>query len=84
MDPKSGSPNEQMFSINPQNSAPVSFLFSLNINKGPCLLEWPSPKRQEKTDAAVVVEKRRLLCAVGVVVNWCSHSGRQYGGSSKN
>ena len=29
-------------------------------------------------------EKRKPLCTVGVSVNWCSHYGEQYGGSSRN
>lgn len=28
------------------------------VNEGPCLLEWPSPKRQEVTNTAADVEKR--------------------------
>ena len=31
-----------------------------------------------------VVEKRQDLCTVGGNVNWCSHYGKQYGGSSKS
>ena len=30
------------------------------------------------------VERREHLCTVGGDVNWCSHSGEQYGSSSKN
>ena len=30
------------------------------------------------------VEKRETLCTVGGSVNWWSHYGKQYGGSSKN
>ena len=30
------------------------------------------------------VEKREPLCTVGGNVNWCSHYGKQYEGSSKN
>ena len=29
-------------------------------------------------------EKKELLCPVGRNVNWYSHCGKQYGGSSKN
>ena len=29
------------------------------------------------------MEKRELSCTVGGNVNWCSHYGEQYGGSSK-
>ena len=30
------------------------------------------------------VEKKKLSYTVGGNVNWCSHYGKQYGGSSKN
>ena len=30
------------------------------------------------------VEKGKLLCTVGENVNWLSHHGKQYGGSSKH
>ena len=30
------------------------------------------------------MEKRELLCTIGGNVNWYSHSGKQYGGFSKN
>ena len=30
------------------------------------------------------MEKRELLCTAGGNVNWYSHYGKQYGGSSKN
>ena len=36
------------------------------------------------TDAGEDVEKEDLFCTVGGNANWCSHSGKQYGGSSKN
>ena len=29
-------------------------------------------------------KKREPLCTVGGNANWCSHYGKQYGGSSKN
>ena len=29
------------------------------------------------------MEKREHLCTVGENVNWCSHYGKHYGGSSK-
>ena len=48
------------------------------------LLEWLLPKKQVITSAGKYVEKRELLYTVGRNVNWCSHYGKQYGGSSKN
>ena len=30
------------------------------------------------------MEKKEPSCTVGGNANWCSHSGKQYGGSSKN
>ena len=41
-------------------------------------------KNQEITSFGKNVEKRELLCTVDGTVNWCSHHGKQYGGSSKN
>ena len=41
-------------------------------------------KRQEITGAGKDVEIREALCTVGGTVNWWSHCGKQYGGSSKN
>ena len=29
------------------------------------------------------VKKRKPFCNVGGTINWCSHGGKQYGGSSK-
>ena len=43
------------------------------------LLEWPSSKRQNITNAGEDVEKREPLCTVGGNVNWYSHCGEQYG-----
>ena len=40
-------------------------------------------KRQEITSVGKDVEKREPLCTVGGT-NWCSHYGKQYGGSSKS
>ena len=48
------------------------------------LLERPSSKRQEITNAGEDGERRELLYTVGVIINWCSHYGEQYAGSSKN
>ena len=39
---------------------------------------------QEKTDVGKDVEKGQPLCSAGGNAIWCSHSGDQYGGSSKN
>jgi len=41
-------------------------------------------KRQEIISVDKDVEKRKHLCTVGGDVNWCSHYGKQYEGSSKN
>ena len=30
------------------------------------------------------VEKRELFCTVGMIINWCSHYGKQHRDSSKN
>ena len=46
--------------------------------------EWPKRTNQETVDAGEYVEKRRPSCTVGGNVNWCSHSRKQCGGSSKN
>ena len=40
-------------------------------------------KRQQITSVRKSVDKRDPLCTVGNV-NWCSHCGKQFGGSSKN
>ena len=39
---------------------------------------------QATTDVGEDVEKEDLFCIVGGNASWCSHSGKQYGGSSKN
>ena len=39
---------------------------------------------QATTDVGEDVEKEDLFCIVGGNVGWCSHSGKQSGGSSKN
>ena len=41
-------------------------------------------KRQEITIVGEDVEKRENLCSFGRNVNWYSHCGKQYGGSSKD
>ena len=38
---------------------------------------------QATTDIGEDAEKEDLLCTTGGNANWCSHSGKQYGGSSK-
>ena len=46
--------------------------------------EWPKWTNQDTIDAGEDVEKREPSCTVGGNANWCSRSGRQCGGSSKN
>ena len=41
-------------------------------------------KKPTKTNVGEKVAKREPLYTVGGNVNWCSHYGKQYGGSSKN
>ena len=41
-------------------------------------------KGQKIINAGVDVEKREHLCTVGGIVTWCSHYGKQCGGSSRN
>ena len=36
------------------------------------------------TDVGKDVEKEDLFCTAGRNANWCSHCGKQYGGSSKS
>ena len=48
------------------------------------LSEWLTLTTQETTDVGEDVEKEDLFCIVGGNASWCSHSGKQYGGSSKN
>ena len=45
--------------------------------------EWPSTKSLQITSAGEAVEKREPVYTVGGNVNWCSHYGEQYRGSSK-
>ena len=45
---------------------------------------WPPLKSLQITNAGKGVEKREPSSTVGGNVNWCSHYGEQYGGSSKN
>ena len=39
---------------------------------------------QATTDIGEDAEKENLFCVVGGNASWCGHSGKQYGGSSKN
>ena len=41
-------------------------------------------KTQETTGMGKGAEKGEPPCPVGGNANWCSHSGEQYGGSSKS
>ena len=41
-------------------------------------------KKKQETNTGEDMEKRELWGTTGWNVNWCSHYGRQYGGSSKN
>ena len=47
------------------------------------MLAWLSSRRQE-ISVGEDVEKKEPLYTVGGNVNWFSHCGKQYGGSSKN
>ena len=40
--------------------------------------------KEQVTSVGKDVEKREPSCTVGGIANWCSHCGKQYGGSSKN
>ena len=46
--------------------------------------EWPSLISTQITNAGKGVEKREPSYIVGMNVNWYSHYGKQYGGSSEN
>ena len=46
--------------------------------------EWRSLISPQKINAGEGVEKREPSYTVGGNVNWCSHYGKQYGGSLKN
>ena len=50
----------------------------------PHLSEWLKLTAQETTGVGEDVEKKESSCTVGGNANLCSHSGKQYGGSSKN
>ena len=48
------------------------------------LSEWLKSTAQQTTGVGEDVEKEEPSCTVGRNANWCSHSGQQYGGSSKS
>ncbi|CAD7680114.1 unnamed protein product [Nyctereutes procyonoides] len=54
-----------------------------NLYWGGTCLEWGKLTRQETTNVGEDAEKREPSCTVGGNVNWCSHSGKLCGGSSK-
>ena len=43
--------------------------------------QWPSSKRLQIINAGEGVEKKEPSYTAGGNVNWCSHYGKQYGGS---
>jgi len=47
-------------------------------------VRWLKSTTQETTGVAEVVKKEESSCTVGGNANWCSHSGKQHGGSSKS
>ena len=57
-------------------------LYQLRYQGRP-LLEWPSSKSLQVTNIGKDVEARKPVYTVGGNVNWYSHYGKQYGGSSK-
>ena len=48
------------------------------------LSEWLTLTIQATTDVGEDAEKEDPFCTAGGNASWCSHSGKQYGGSSKN
>ena len=46
--------------------------------------EWLKSTVQKTTGAGEDVEKGESSCTVGGNANWCSHSGKEYGSSSKS
>ena len=46
--------------------------------------KWLKSTTQETTDVGKDVEKKEPLCTAGRNANWCSHCGKQYGGSSRS
>ena len=55
------------------------FINTININPS----EWPSVKSLQIINAGQAVQKREPSYSTGGNVNWYSHYGKQYGGSSK-
>ena len=55
-----------------------------NPNETSHLSEWLTLTTQATTDVGEDVEKEDLFCIIGGNISWCSYSGKQYGGSSKN
>ena len=49
-----------------------------------CWSEWLKGTNEETIDAGEDVEKQEPSCTAGGDANWCSHSGKQCGGPSKN
>ena len=50
----------------------------------PVNVEWLTLTTQATTDVGEDAEKEDLFCTAGGNANWCSHSGKQDGVSSKN
>ena len=46
--------------------------------------EWLTLTTQATTEVGEDAERQDLFSTAGGNANWCSHSGKQYGGSSKN
>ena len=47
-------------------------------------VEKENQTTQATTDVGEDAEKEEPFCTAGRNANWCSHSGKQYGASSKN
>ena len=47
-------------------------------------VRWLESKRQEITNVSKDVEEKEPSSTAGGNANLCGHSGKQYGGSSKN
>ena len=50
----------------------------------PHLSEWLKLTTRETTDVGEDAEEEDPFCTAGGNANWYGHSGKQYGGSSKN
>ena len=48
------------------------------------LSEWLTLTTKEQQMLMKIQRKKDLFCIVGGNASWCSHSGKKYGGSSKN